>query len=119
MSDDATAEQIRILRADLRDDLGEIKAALAALLPREVWAAHRDADVHRLAALETAVAALSARYQAELAALEAKHTVAIKELRDEFEKAEEEKAGRRRWMIGGPVLSIVAMIVSIWLALRK
>lgn len=87
MADEALGREIRQLRGDLKEDLGEIKAQLGALLPREVYTANHEALKHRVSTLET-----------------------------ELKRAESERVNARRWAIASVVLPVVSLTVMIILA---
>lgn len=89
MADDALAQQIGHLRADMRDDLGEIKAQLGALLPREVYEVRHQQIRDRVDALE--------------------------KQRDEDAR---QRRSDRRWVIGAVVVPAVVLIVQIVISLR-
>lgn len=88
MSDEAIGREIRQLREDLKDDLGDIKAKLVELLPREVYTANHEALKHRVSTLEA-----------------------------EVKRAEDERTATRRWLITAIVVPIVTVTVTIILAL--
>lgn len=88
MADEAIGREIRQLRTDLKEDLGEIKASLGALLPREVYNAEHSALVRRIDVLERDV-----------------------------ERAETERVTARRWVIASVALPLVSVAVMIVLAL--
>lgn len=90
MSDEAIGREIRQLREDIRDDLGEIKAQLSQLLPREVYTAHHEAIKTRVSKLES-----------DLDALETRGTAT------------------RRWIVTAVVVPTVTMIVTIVLAVWR
>ncbi|MEU5156735.1 hypothetical protein [Glycomyces sp. NPDC021274] len=87
MADEALGREIRQLRGDLKEDLGEIKAQLGALLPREVYTANHEALKHRVSTLEA-----------------------------ELKRAESERVNARRWAIASVVLPVVSLTVMIILA---
>lgn len=92
MSDEAIGREIRQLREDIRDDLGEIKTQLSLLLPREVYTAHHDAIKSRMSKLEADV----------------------ERLEQQTAKAEDKRqtSTLQRWgMIIIPALSVAAFIV--------
>ena len=108
MPDDSLSREIRQLRGDLRDDLTEIKASIAGLLPREVYAAHHEALKHRVAVVE-----------AEVKTLETIHVADVERLQRALADAEEKRQGARRWLIGSAVLPIVALAVTVGLFFMK
>jgi hypothetical protein len=87
VADEAIGREIRQLRADLKEDLVEIKGQLSSLLPREVYNANHEALKYRVATLET-----------------------------EIKRAESERTAARRWAIASVVLPVVSMTVMIILA---
>jgi len=87
VTDDAIGREIRQLRDDTKSGLGDIKAELSKLLPREVYEAKHDSLVRRVDTLEK-----------------------------EAERAETERITARRWVIACVVLPLVSMAVMIVLA---
>lgn len=87
MADEAIGREIRQLREDLKDDLGEIKTRLGSLLPREVYEAKHTALVQRVETLER-----------------------------DAERAETERTTNRRWFIASVVVPLGSMAVMIILA---
>jgi hypothetical protein len=87
VTDESIGREIRQLRADLKEDLGEIKGQLGALLPREVYTANHEALKHRVSTLEI-----------------------------ELKRAESERVNARRWAIASVVLPVVSLTVMIILA---
>jgi len=87
VTDEAIGREIRQLRDDTKAGLGDIKAELGKLLPREVYEAKHDSLVRRVDALEK-----------------------------EAERAEAERVATRRWLISAVVLPLVSMAVMIILA---
>lgn len=87
MTDEAIGREIRQLRTDLKEDLGDIKAELGKLLPREVYSAEHGALKHRVEVMER-----------------------------EQERAEAERTANRRWFIASVVVPLVSMAVMIILA---
>lgn len=87
VADEAIGREIRQLRQDLKEDLGEIKSQLGALLPREVYEAKHSALVQRVETLERDVKA-----------------------------AESERTANRRWFIASVVVPLGSMAVMIILA---
>jgi hypothetical protein len=87
VTDEAIGREIRQLRADLKEDLSEIKTQLGSLLPREVYNANHEALKHRVSTLET-----------------------------EIKRAESERVNARRWAIASVVLPVVSLTVMIILA---
>lgn len=95
MADESLGREIKQLRADLKDDLGEIKAELGKLLPRELYEARHDALVRRVDTLE-------------------RDTERAEEKRkDEAKQAEAERVAARRWAIASVVLPLVSVAVVI------
>jgi hypothetical protein len=87
VSDEAIGREIRQLRQDLKEDLGDIKTELGKLLPREVYSANHDALKRRMDVLERDV-----------------------------ERQEAERTNTRRWLITAIVVPTVSLAVSIILA---
>ncbi|WP_026931235.1 hypothetical protein [Glycomyces tenuis] len=87
MTDEAIGREIRQLRDDIKDDLGEIKGELGKLLPREVYTARHEALTRRVESLER-----------------------------EAELAETRQTATRRWMVSAVVIPLVSMTVMIILA---
>ena len=98
MADEATVREIQRLREDLKDDLGDIKAQLGALLPREVYSANHEALKRRVDTLERDL---------ERAETERKQTA---------ERTESERVTYRRWAVSAVVLPLVSLAVMIILA---
>jgi hypothetical protein len=84
VADEALGREIKQLRADLRDDLTEIKSQLAGLLPREVYDAKHEALKERVKSLEL-----------------------------KADVAEDRQTATRRWLISAVVLPLVAIAVTI------
>ena len=99
---DDVGREIRQLREDLREDLSELKSALAGLLPREVYNARHDALVHRVATVE-----------AEVRALELAHAADVDRLTRAADEARDKAAGWRRWLIGSAILPSAAILVTV------
>lgn len=87
VTDEAIGREIRQLRQDLKEDLGDIKAQLGALLPREVYEAKHSALVNRVETLER-----------------------------DAKNAEAERTANRRWFIASVVVPLGSMAVMILLA---
>lgn len=87
VADEAIGREIRQLRQDLKEDLGDIKAQLGALLPREVYEAKHSALVQRVETLER-----------------------------DAKAAESERTTNRRWFIASVVVPLGSMAVMIILA---
>lgn len=87
VTDEAIGREIRQLRQDLKEDLGDIKGELGKLLPREVYSANHDALKRRVDVLER-----------------------------DIERQEAERTNTRRWLITAIVVPTVSLAVSIILA---
>jgi hypothetical protein len=98
VADDAIGREIRQLRADLKEDLGEIKSSLGALLPREVYIAEHNALVRRVETVERDL---------ERAEAERKRSE---------ERSEAERINHRRWLITAIVVPLGSAAVTIILA---
>lgn len=97
MTDDALGREIRQMREDVRARLDAIQQQLTALLPREVYEAHRNAMQRQLDGVEADVRALDASIEA----------------------AERDRIGTRRWAVSAVVVPILSIVVGIILfALR-
>lgn len=86
MSDEAIVRELERLRIDIKEDFAELRTQLGALLPREVYTAHRDAMMQRLDNVEKAVDGIDARQVAS-----------------------------RRWIVSAVVLPVVSILVMIGL----
>lgn len=87
VADEAIGREIRQFREDVKDDLGDIKSRLGALLPREVYEAKHTALLQRVETLER-----------------------------DAERAESERTANRRWFIASVVVPLGSMAVMIILA---
>lgn len=90
MSDESIGREIRQLREDVKDDLGEIKARLTGLLSRELAQERHDGLVKRLDTLER-----------------------------DAEKQESERQATRKWAIGAIVFPLISVTVTIVLTLVR
>ncbi len=90
------ASRLGDLRADLHDDLGEIKQQLARLVPREVYDAHR------------------AAFEQRLSVLEQRQTAADKAADDH----EETHRTSNRYVISAIIVPVIAILVQLLLSAK-
>jgi len=90
VADDPVGREIRQLREDLRDDIAQLRSELDRRVLREVHSAEYKSLEARLSALER-----------------------------EVEAAETKQVGQRRWLVSAVVLPVIALIVTIVLAVTR
>jgi hypothetical protein len=114
--EDPIGREIRQLRADLKEDLGEIRADLAGLVSREVHDAHLGRISDRVSTVERGLDRLVAVVDADREAEkrrredEAKTEVRRREIEDE------RRAADRRQVKGALIAAVLGVIVQILFA---
>lgn len=89
MADDPTAREVAQMRADLREDIAELRAALERAVPREIYDLKHEALRQEVEALKRA-----------------------------REQDAEQRRADRRWLIGVVAVPVIIALVQIIIQLR-